>query len=659
MKRVMKVLALISMLVCRMLMYSGMVSAESSEKAYPISVEGGYVTDFRGERINYAYPGDIVYLYPNLVKGQYVKSWKAEGMDSFEPDHPMEGNAFVWFTMPAQEMKITAVFAPQTQKTIIVGGSEKCVMSIDEQIWFMEASGWQNPEEYFSDSDWFNSGWVDLDGDGWNDVYFSPTGAGASMELSSCHYRSFAGDFTLAGANSSPYSPIVLQFADGNRSPFEVDLSEGVAPAFNRDYFEEDGEEAFVWLKKTFGMEGQSYMLDIDRNGTPDIMLGTGSDAKDSKYYETENSPYFFILDTYSLGDRYTVPKSDDKEYVPFTFVLKGKGIHPAVDMFYAIDLSDREIVITEQTADAFDIVLQDSTARFWMEKKDGKLVFIANKHQIPEAPVAIYLNNPITVDGRQYGRVKIILPAVSLITVENGYAYDEYNEIAAYAMEGDLIKVCPMLSNNPGGYFFDHWNIDRDVTIVSRGVDGEISFIMPPYPVRLVPAYETSKPLTIDLSSGYAEFDDAEYETVVNSIRSGCLYGAYISESLCDINNDGIADLLFQSWENRIYPVAGYSCGSRRAIQSSGMYKYSTITIIFDGVEGKSVWIAASPTPRPKTPTPTATPTEALGEPTVTPSETKDDKSVNPLFIIIPTSVFVFGAVTAILLLNRRRKVK
>ena len=75
------------------------------------------------------------------------------------------------------------------------------------------------------------------------------------------------------------------------------------------------------------------------------------------------------------------------------------------------------------------------------------------------------------------------------------------------------------------------------------------------------------------------------------------------------------------------------------------------------------------TPTPTPTvTPTSTPTPTgEPTTEPTVEPteqvdepaktSEKKDNSSFHPLYIIIPAGVLLFGGVTAVLLVRRKKR--
>jgi hypothetical protein len=639
------------------------------KETYTVTIEGGTAKDINGGVIHSAVPGQKVQIVPDvkIMKGKYVSSWKEKSNPAFAADFVTDANRsslpYAEFIMPASDIVLTPVTAAQTPKTFVIdmSGNTDDIFWLDcpnaLQICQAAGLGWEDWDVNFYIPDA-----VDADGDGWTDLNICPLWSG--NYLAPANYRS-ATEFVLSGANSSPYSPITIRFADGNKYPFEADLSDGWTPGRN-EYYDYHGQSATLeWLKRVYGSKENPNLLDFDRDGNPDCYFGRG---KDCGVYMDE-SPCIYILETYSLGDVYTLPKEDDPDFIPFTFTLRGKGVHSIFQMPFIIDLSNQKWKIPENASEAVDTLLAtDDTLCFWAERKGDELVFRGMIGQLPENPeIMISPEKPVTIDGLPYTRITLVLPERYKITVTgNGYAFDLKSDLSTpiySAMSGDRVRVCIPYDGTPGGYFVSEWTCQEGPVEVIRNSAGEYDFIMPNHPVTFSPVFVKQTSYTIDLSGGFAEFGD-DWDEIYYSLLGASATQTIYGGTLYDINWDDIPDIKIVAWEKRIYPLAdrSSSCGKSYTMRSpygASLYRYYPITVNFGDVEGEKIWIAASPTPRPNTPTPTATPTEALGEPTVTPSETKDDKSVNPLFIIIPTSVFVFSAVTAILLLNRRRKVK
>jgi len=648
------------------------------KETYAITIEGGTVKDQNGEIIHSAAPGQRVQIVPDVkvMKGKYVSSWKENSNPAFAADFVTDANrtvlTYAEFIMPAADISLMPVTAAQTPKTFVIdmSGNTDDLFWLDcpnaLQICQAAGLGWEDWDVNFYIPDA-----IDADGDGWTDLCIYPLWSG--NYLAPANYRS-ATEFVLSGANSSPYSPITIRFADGNKYPFEADLSDGWAPGRN-EYFDYSGRSATLeWLKRVYGTGENPNLLDFDRDGNPDCYFGRG---KDCGVYLDE-APCIYILDTYSLGDVYTLPKEDDPDFIPLTFTLRGKGVHSIFQKPYIIDLSSQKWKIPENASEAIDELLaNDKMFRSWAERKGGELVFRGMMGRSPEdSEIVINTEKPLTIDGVPYNRITLVLPERHEITVtDNGYAFDLNSDLSTpifSALSGDRVRVCIPYDGTPSGYCVSEWICQEGPVEVISNFAGEYDFIMPNHPVTFSPVLVKQTSYTIDLSGGYAEFGD-DWDDIYGSILGAYAIQTSPGGMLYDINGDIIADIKIVEWEKRIYPLAYRSqgCGESYTMQNpygGSVYRYYPVIVYFGDVEGENVRTGSSPTPRPKTPTPTPTVTPtgtpeeltvAPSEPTVTPSETKDEKSVNPLFIIIPSSVFVFGAVTAILLLNRRRKVK
>ena len=254
------------------------------KKEYTIKVNGckAYRTlpdrDGEKEYVVKAAPGTLINLEASQCpNGKYLKNWQSGNME-FPTDYEFT-NFYKCFVMPAHDVTVNAVFAPQGTGTIHVG--DFGFLKQEEIICLTEALQW----------DGF-PGLIDLDGDGTYEMEINFQGDGTWV--SAIPFRSVKDSFTLKQETPGlPYNRIVLKF-DVSRNPYEIDMSGEIG---NWGYYYPEKLREFL---KAFEMADKPDYYDIDRDGNAD-------------FWVIENGQWSAALPlpTYSLGKSYPVPADD------------------------------------------------------------------------------------------------------------------------------------------------------------------------------------------------------------------------------------------------------------------------------------------------------------------------------------------------------------
>ena len=285
---------------------------EPVAESYSITVKGGQALDRDGNPVTSAAPGTYIKIVGDEMTGSYVKAWKAEGFPSFAKDFNPEGGPYIEINMPAADLVLEPVI--EKQKPLKLAHMETLSASLEQAL--KKTVGVELVGDYYE--------YADLDGDGSYDFYITPSGDSSAIIYP--NYVSFCGLYELTGENKTPYSPLILDFS-GKEYPFEVDLSRGYAYAWN--YSWDMDENVFEWMRGCYGTEADPNVLDLDGDGSADILIGHSEDRYIEDIPVWMKCKMLYILDSYSLGDVYTLPEIDNPEYRPYTFTLKGKGINP------------------------------------------------------------------------------------------------------------------------------------------------------------------------------------------------------------------------------------------------------------------------------------------------------------------------------------------
>ena len=164
------------------------------------------------------------------------------------------------------------------------------------------------------------------------------------------------------------------------------------------------------------------------------------------------------------------------------------------------------------------------------------------------------------------------------------------------------------------------------------------------PWWVNVVPEYRKTNPLIIDLSDGEWDYTIDMLNCVCDAIN----LGPYDRHLYYDLDGDGNMDIMAMTSQMKFVPLKSYSCGESYTLEGGTRGPYYPITFVYNP---KNVEPDVTVTPEP-----TGEPAEQTGEPTDS-SEKKDDSNFHPLYFIIPAGLILFGGMTAILLMRRRKR--
>lgn len=278
---------------------------ENVEKEYNVTIIGGkaYTRDVLDDNSEKEYrvkaePGTFFKIECEAPQGTYIKQFQSSDVPMSEDRYFI--NCRRNFVMPAHDVTITVVTAPQ-ETGIIEAGKSEFFEAVDPDLWdaFCAACGWEDA-----------CGNVDLDGDGTFDIAID--GYGSMRGITPLAYRSQVTDYVVKGENPGlRYNCVVLRFTDG-RGAYELNLNDPVGD------IAETRNGKTVSLReslKGFEMTERPGYYDFDRDGNPDA------------YYGISDIGYRMIAaPTYSLGERYTIPAEQMGELGhPITLILQEK----------------------------------------------------------------------------------------------------------------------------------------------------------------------------------------------------------------------------------------------------------------------------------------------------------------------------------------------
>lgn len=432
---------------------------ENVNDEYTITVIGGkaytgyqWDSDSNKQYHVKAAPGTLLSIQCEAPKGQYVKQFQTSDVPMYEDFYFV--SYLRDFVMPAHDVTINVVTAPQETGIIEVGQNES--VTIEEGLWtaYCAARG----------VDVSNYGYKDLDGDGTYDISIGGMGTGRGILPFS--YRSVTDEYVVRGENPGlRYNCIILRFSDGCGA-YELNMEQPVEL-----FYENVNGEAVLFQEyiKEFEMTDFPGLYDFDKDGTPDAWY----DAPDG------GNCLMSILPTYSLGERYTIPAEQLGEWKhPITFVLNEKP------KFHTITLETGQGGTAELYMQA-----EMSYSEFTKEyprvsgiSDDGKTAFLSFLGRS-----AVFHK----IDGNQFlGKAKVYV----VVTPDDGY------EVDAVTADGNAVCMADCL--------FHVDNADAVISVTFRKIPEPTPIATPSPTLEPSPTPEQDKTVS---PAPVTETDDRE----------------------------------------------------------------------------------------------------------------------------------------------------
>ena len=307
---------------------NGNVKAE-----YPIKIQNGKAVSYTYdpetdsyERKEYtsAAPGTPLSIEPNnslLMKGKYLKEWSSKDYSFPKREDNVQIDSFV---MPAHAVTVTPVMANQTPRTITL----KCENTEESRYdnWYILGQ-WEELDCFFGSLGWtwdtVGYGPVDLNGDGIDDIYFSPWKSTSAICALPIH--SVTKDIVLNKPNDGPYWPITIHFSE---PALTLNLGDGIAVG---EFY--GGGNYMTLLRQNlqpFEVQDKPGYYDIDKDGQPDVRF---MKRKDPTVQSDSDEYYLIVLETYSLGASYTLPAAEGGFPKPITLKLTEKPKYYSVTL--------------------------------------------------------------------------------------------------------------------------------------------------------------------------------------------------------------------------------------------------------------------------------------------------------------------------------------
>ena len=214
---------------------------EQPKESYSISVEGGYATDWKENRITQAAPGEGVYVHFDITEGKYVPSETRTTSSGYVLKHSL---------MPCADITIVPNYEEQVPYTIDMTSGYGCVKAWEDG----------NSIEYAEYIEKFDStdGFLDLDGDGTFDLrryneYDSMDDLVALLFIP-LPTSSIRGEYSFQNPGkdrTDKYSPITLRFPEKRTdSEYFISVSGGEALDEQGNVINSAAPGAYFYLHK-------------------------------------------------------------------------------------------------------------------------------------------------------------------------------------------------------------------------------------------------------------------------------------------------------------------------------------------------------------------------------------------------------------------------
>ncbi len=184
---------------------------EQPKDSYSISVEGGYATDWKGNRIAQTMPGEVFFVHFDVVEGKYASTHTRTTSSGYE---------LKYFIMPCSDITIAPHYENQIPYTIDMASGFGYVNDLGELSYVEYIEKLSSPD-----------GLLDLDGDGTFDLRktgeYNSTDDLVGWLFVPLSTGSIRGEYTFQNPGddwSDKYSPITIRFPE-NETAVEYFIS--------------------------------------------------------------------------------------------------------------------------------------------------------------------------------------------------------------------------------------------------------------------------------------------------------------------------------------------------------------------------------------------------------------------------------------------------
>ena len=610
---------------------------EEIREKYSVKVNGGkafrrYMTadgEWIEEETDSIAPGELIRFEEEKKSGQYMTGWNSEGILSSDLVYTDYAGRVVVrdFIMPAHDVTLTPAYKTQTPYTITFTGTGDYKIGrlnnpIDATDCFLNAL-----YHYSSFRESYEAnGYIDLDGDGTDDIYVGPNKS--SESLSVCLFSNID-SYTMTAPNDGPYWPITLRW--DKESVYKINPESLYYAALSPK-----NARLLYQSLKPFEVEGKEGFFDLDQDGTEDLHFN-GYDIR--------------TLSTCSVENTITIPAAENGVNHPISFDLQDKSTRYIFHKCTVICENEGKVSLNPYEWDLIGEWFEEGEYvrltpgegyEFADIQIDGNTVTLEDFERtffydfcIPNHDVEIRILFR-TTDGK--------IPGYHKVEVQGDYGFlvqQEYDSVgpaqySPYVKEGDWVIV--HRNERTGDSYVASWEVTgvKDYTI---GSNVSLKFQMQDEDVYVKPVFGKVEPLTIDLTNGPCSITDEILEDIALALGTDSQIS--VQSFSYDLNGDKKNDIIVTRVDKstiQIKPLDGYSCGETYELREMSQFgRYHPITFVLKA--------------EAEEPEITETPANA--------SEKKEDSdSFHPMYFIIPACVLLCGGVTAALLVRRKKRV-
>ncbi len=623
---------------------------EPIRKEYAVTMEKGHAETEDGKTVTSAAPGTVLFLVPDNLEGEYVTAWNSEltgqhnRYDSV--DRRMWGAAE--FHMPAADVILAAETEAQTPLTFEMSNGY-CIVD-DDPYRKPNISDFAIPPLDESEDEGLFL--MDLDSDGTYDaclyvVYGVEYGAIIDAGLPWHVYMiplptsSITGTYRIDGETTAPYWPYTFVFpAENVKSTHRITVNGGHAENMKGETITE-------------AAPGEKIKIIYDRKAMETIDKGFVA----SPAYENLTKTADMYGSSY-LREETVMPACD------ITYTAQVKGCEAIVLNF----IRDGEKWIAPLPYDVRAELQQfgrelDESFFYWYYDFSPMMDAYANnvsmnaiqvKGRNPET-MTFSMTVPLLTSEALYSAITVKFPGAGEIYPIN--CTDENLRIGLTDLGAD--KLSTILGAVEGQYLVvEGWSIEEPVASQFVGfeakdfwmeynAEAKWVFRMPDHAIEIKPVFQKieQKPLTIDLSDGYAEipFGTSFLDSVLESSGTGYHSGG----NIFDLNGDGLFDVALERVEeNRFRRLADYSLGETYTLPYGNHGAYYPITFVNHpkANEQSEVSPTAAPSANEDTPTPTAVVENLSDSPAGTPQENTGKNGDFLPALIVVAAVLLIG---------------
>ena len=628
-------------------------------KEYAVTVEKGHAETEDGRTVTSAAPGTLLYIVPDKLEGEYVSAWNSEltgrhnRYDSV--DRRMWGAAE--FHMPAADVILAAEAEAQTPLTFDMSNGY-CIVDNDPYH-KPDISDFAIPPLDESEEGLFL---MDVDGDGTYDaclyvVYGAEYGAIIDAGLPWHVYMiplptsSITGSYRIDGETTAPYWPYTFVFpAENVKSTHRITVNGGHAENMKGETITEAAPGEIIKIiydRKAMEMIDQGFVASpsyenltksTDWSGKRYLREEIVMPACDITYTAQVKGCEAIVLNFIRDGEKWIAPLPYDVQAelqqtgrkLDESFFYWYYDFAPVIDE-YARNVSMDAVQVNGRSPETM-------TFSMYEPLQTGEAVYTAITVRFPGAGEIYPIN--CTDENLRIG-------------LQGLYA-DKLSTILGAAEGQNLFVDRSMLVEPVGQVFigFEAKDFKMDYTI-----DASWVFRMPDHAIEIKPVFQKieQKPITIDLSEGYAEipFGTGFLKSVLES--SGA--NPQSRTDLIDLNGDGIWDVTVEWTDvNRFRRLADYSLGETYTLPYGNHGEYYPITFV--NYPKMDVPEQVSPTVTPAVNEDTPAPVAA--NPVDTAFETPEEKSKKGgtwlIVLIVVTALVMAGAgISAFVIMQRK----